>query len=61
MTIWDPFAAPPAPEPKPEPRAEEQDFDDLRKPELIALAEKRDLDSTGTRAEIIARLRAAQE
>lgn len=35
-------------------------LDDLRKPELIALAQERELESSGTRADIIARLRDAQ-
>lgn len=35
------------------------DLDDLRKAELVALATERGLDTSGTRAELIARLRAA--
>lgn len=63
---YDPFApAPPAagPAPAPPAQAERQplpgNLDDLRKPELVALAEQRGVDSSGTRVEIIARLRAA--
>lgn len=65
---WDPYAAPPiaAPEPEPQPELAESpdalpaDLDALRKPELIALAEQHGLDSSGTKAEIIARLLDAQ-
>lgn len=70
---WDPFAPPPAEEPKSaaaepeagteavEPGELPSDLDYLKKPELQALAEKRNLDTSGTRPELIARLREHDE
>lgn len=40
---------------------EEVDYSDLKKDELVALADERGVDSSGTKAEIIARLEADDE
>ena len=40
---------------------EEVDYHSMKKDELVALAEERDLDSSGTKAEIIERLEADDE
>ena len=55
---WDPFA--PAPRrPRAQPAQDDlpEDLDELKKADLVALAEKRGLDTDGTRAVLIARLR----
>jgi hypothetical protein len=57
---WDPFA--PAPRrqvatPRPARVELPDDLDDLKKADLVELAEARGLDSDGTRATLIARLR----
>jgi hypothetical protein len=61
---WDPFA--PHPRPNHHTAAAPQDgaglpsgLDTMRKPDLVALAEQRDLDTSGTRADLIARIREA--
>jgi hypothetical protein len=64
---YDPFAPPPSLTGVVQPPAVDDepdgalpdDLDDLKKAELIALAEERSLDTSGTRAELIARLRAS--
>lgn len=65
---FDPFAPPPLAseaQPAPKPATEQveelpSDLDYLRKDALVALAEQRNLDSSGTRPELIDRLRASQ-
>jgi hypothetical protein len=55
---WDPFA--PAPRRlRVQPARDDlpEDLDDLKKADLVALAEQRGLDTDGTRATLIARLR----
>lgn len=59
---WDPFAPKTrrrlARKAVPAPVVElPEDLDDLRKPELVALAQERGLDTDGTRAVLIGRLR----
>lgn len=64
---YDPFAPPPSLTGVVRPPAVDdgtdaalpEDLDDLRKAELVALAEQRGVDTSGTRAELIARLRAS--
>lgn len=52
--------APPDAELPPADDAPDDDLDELRKPELVELAEQRGVDATGTKTDIIARLRAPQ-
>ncbi|GAA0897718.1 SAP domain-containing protein [Pseudonocardia zijingensis] len=61
---WDPFA--PHSRPNHHAAAPRQDgaglpsgLDTMRKPELVALAEQRGLDTSGTRADLIGRIREA--
>jgi hypothetical protein len=64
---YDPFAPPPSLTGAVQPPAVDDEpdvalpdgLDDLRKAELVALAGERGLDTSGTRAELIARLRAS--
>jgi hypothetical protein len=52
-------AAPaPTPEPEPEPEPETADYGALLKPDLVEEADKRGIDSSGTKADIIERLEA---
>jgi hypothetical protein len=49
-----PEAPQPAPQPAPEPAP---DFDRMLKADLVALAEERGVDASGTKADIVERLR----
>jgi hypothetical protein len=60
---WDPFAPQPRPSHTPTPRQATTELpaglDALRKPDLIALAAQHGLNTTGTRTDLITRLREA--
>jgi hypothetical protein len=57
---WDPFAPVPRRRRAPAAAPVRDGLDDLKKPELVHLAAVEQLDTGGTRADLIARLRAAR-